>query len=149
MICIMPKSSIHIKLVATPDKLTREITDTLRGLQQRCFPYDPYYKPKGCWWWIAYDGKKPVAFVGLTPYEDNGWIPRVGVIPNYRGHHLQRRLYRIVFNHARRLEMKRVVTYTHRYNFESAINMLKVGMCFYRPSYEWGCDGALYFEKKF
>lgn len=143
--------AVKIKLVATPESLTEEIRSVLNELDGACFPYDTLYPKAGCWWWIAYEDKVPVAFAGLRPLtghdKGRGFLCRAGVLPKARGHKLQRRLIRCRLRKAKVCGLKEVITYTYRWNFESAFNLIKEGLRMYQPPYEWGSRGAMYFYK--
>jgi GNAT superfamily N-acetyltransferase len=142
---------IRIKMVATPNSLPEHIRLTLNKLDETCFPTDTPYPKDGCWWWIAYDGKEPVAFAGLKPLKGydkgRGFLCRAGVLPKAQGQKIQRRLIRCRLRKARISGIKEVITYTNRWNFSSAFNLIKEGMRMYQPSREWGVEGAMYFRK--
>lgn len=141
----------RIRLVARPDHLTPYYRSMLDGLDLKCFPEDEPYEKDGCYWWVAFDGPEPVAFAGLKPLTgQNGglaFLCRAGVLRSARGQGLQKRLIRVRLARARAAGLSQVLTYTHPLNFESASNLLKCGMRFHEPPFEWGCKGAMYFSK--
>jgi GNAT superfamily N-acetyltransferase len=140
---------IKIRLVASPDDLSDIVRAELERLDMICFPEDKPYPKEGCFWWLAFDGKRVIAFAGLKPLaginRGTGFLCRAGVIPNARGSKVQRRLVRARIKKALQLGLKRVITYTSRVNFGSIINLLKSGMRFYSPSNDWAHKEALYF----
>ena len=82
--------------------------------------------------WGAYDADGHlVAVAACTVYDGNVHLTTCVVAPAARGHNLQRRLIRVRVAYARRITPKRpnaqVITYTHRNNRPSQINLLKEG----------------------
>lgn len=128
--------------------LTWETMALLRELDRKCFPWDSPPAFSGTWWWLAYDGDDPVGYAGLEHlYHDRGFLSRVGVLPSARGHGLQRRLVRARERGARARDLKRMVTYTSKENVVSSNNLIRCGYRLYRPEYEWGKPGSLYWYR--
>lgn len=129
--------------------------DLIKKLDSRCFPADDPYPPEGAIWWVAYAGDFPVAFAGLKylePYEEGiGYLCRVGVLPAYRGHGLQRRFLQLREKKAIKLGIETIITYTVPENFPSINSLIRGGFMFYDPDYAWaGKSGkdAFYFIKQ-
>jgi GNAT superfamily N-acetyltransferase len=131
-----------------------DVAETLRDLHDQTFT-DGTVKPlyEGRWWghwWIAYFGKKPVAFIGLVPSNQGrriGYLCRVGVIPYHRGYGLQKRMVRVIERHARRLGWRSIVTDT-THNPASANSFIACGYRTYMPAVPWSFAAAVYWRKK-
>lgn len=101
-------------------------------------------------WWIVFDGKKPVGFAGIVPSTlaaDVGYLKRAGVLPAYRGHGLQRRLLRVREAEAKRQGWSRVITDTFYGNIHSSNNLIKSGYVMFEPPLRWGFKSGLYWTK--
>ena len=140
---------MRIKLVATPDSLDKDIKDVLDSLDKELFYDSPLCQKYGSWWWIAYDGEKPVAFAGLTPYPVNKtvFLSRCGVIKSYRGLGLQRKLIKKREAIAIKEGYSRIITYTSYDNIKSANNLIGCGYKLYTPKWWWGVRNSYYFIK--
>lgn len=124
--------------------------DLLDELDRECFPDDAVCDKDG-YWWIAYDGQRPIAFAGMNPsvqWTHCGYLCRAGVVPAYRGRGLQRRLIQVRERKARKLGWEWVVTYTVPDNYASANNLIRCGYTLYAPAYPWGSKTSLYWRKK-
>lgn len=147
------RDAIVIRRVARPNELDERTALLLDNLDRQLFPHDtPYPKHGSTYWWLARRGSEVVGFAGLTTYEGElagtGFLSRAGVLPAATGCGLQRRLIHVRVACAKTLGLTRLVSYTAPHNFASAANLLRCGFRFYTPWYEWGCKGALYFEKR-
>lgn len=140
---------MRIKLVATPDNLDDEVKKVLDTLDKEIFYDSPIFDKKGSWWWIVYDDDKPVAFAGLTPYPVNKtmFLSRCGVVKQYRGLGLQKKLIKKREKVAKEREYKRIITYTSYDNIQSANNLIKMGYRLYTPKFEWGMKYSYYLVK--
>ena len=144
--------AIRLKFIADPRELSEEQSHTIRVLQEQTFGhvYSPMDKMKDDYWWMAYDGKKPIGFCSLGLYLDRGaaFLSLSGVIPGYRGKGLQRRMIRAREKVAKTLEgIERIVSYASYDNIHSANNLIRCGYLLYTPEYEWGVKNAYYFQK--
>lgn len=140
---------MRIKLVATPDNLTPEIKTVLDNLDKELFYDSPLFDKRGSWWWVVYDGDKPVAFAGLTPYPVNKtmFLSRCGVIKSYRGHGLQRKLIKKREEMSIKQAYSRIITYVSYGNVKSANNLIACGYRLYVPKFIWGFKDSYYFQR--
>lgn len=102
-------------------------------------------------WWIAYQGRIPAAFIGLIPstwYDNYGYFIRVGVLPVFRGHGLQRRLMRVMERRAKRHGWNGIISDTTS-SVESANNFIKSGYMMFDPQPGWAWPYSLYWWKEF
>jgi N-acetylglutamate synthase-like GNAT family acetyltransferase len=135
----------------------------LRRMDSICFPgespadadtrdtldeYDLSMFERSMWWVAEHDGKL-VAYSGmrLTGNGDVGYLCRAGVLPSQRGKGLQKRMIRAKLVHAKRLKLKRLVTYTTPAATASGNNLIDCGFRLYRPDFLWGDNDWLYFKK--
>jgi GNAT superfamily N-acetyltransferase len=103
-------------------------------------------------WWIAYvaapDGLKPAGYLCLKERASNvGEVPRVGVIPEFRGKGIQKELLRAALAYARRRGVESVVAYTARKNLPSANSFIATGFRLFDPKPKWGFRDAHYWRK--
>lgn len=119
--------------------------DLIWELDRECFPGDSPYWNDSALWWVVYD-PHPVAFAGLLPMDDFGFLCRAGVLPSHRGQGLQRELIKRRLKEARRLGLKMVITYT-MFNPASANSLIACGFRMYTPEWTWGGDTAQYWRK--
>jgi GNAT superfamily N-acetyltransferase len=101
-------------------------------------------------WWLAYDGKDPVAFCGLTPsdvYVDAAYLKRAGVLPAWQGRGLQRRMIRIREREARKAGFLYLRTDVSNDNPASANNLIKCGFRMFWPKQPWAFDYSTYWVK--
>lgn len=117
----------------------------LEYLHTASLPSDTFPDFLKGFWWIAWDGAAPVAFAGLTATGDTGYLCRAGVIPDYRGKGLQRRLIRVRVNKARRLGLAWLVTDTYR-NPVSSNNLIDAGFRMFTPIEPWAADDAVHWR---
>ena len=85
-------------------------------LQKKILPSDAPYKPDHGHWWLAYTEEgKPVAFAGLVRskrFNDTGYLCRAGVLDDYTGHGLQKRLISVRIRKAKELGWNWIITDT-------------------------------------
>lgn len=122
-------------------------------LDEICFPADDRVAVPGSLWWVAWEGKEPVAFAGLRlcALPENrglGFLCRAGVIPAYRGRGLQKKLIRVREAAARQLGMNELVTYCICSNAPSMNSLVACGYRFYSPATKYGGPGAVYLRRK-
>lgn len=102
------------------------------------------YPCEGTEWWLAWAKKEPIAYVGLQvsdlpAFAGLGWIPRTGVLPEWRGGGLQKRLTRQALLWARSRGLRGVVTYTV-HNPASANSLIACGFRSYEPEGQWAAE---------
>lgn len=118
-------------------------------LHKATFPMDSEPEWAAGAWWVVKDGATPVAFAGLTPsvhWRDVFYMVRAGVLPEYRGLGLQRRLIRARTAYARKAGANWLVTSTYN-NLRSANSLIACGFHLYEPEVPWGADGTCYWSK--
>lgn len=120
-------------------------------LQKEILPADAPYKLDRGHWWIAYaeDGK-PVAFAGLvrsTRWTDTGYLCRAGVLDQFTGHGLQKRLISVRIRKAKELGWNWLITDTTN-NPASSNSLINCGFKIYKPGRPWGFRNAIYWKYK-
>lgn len=101
------------------------------------------------YWWIAYRDKEPVGFAGMhrsNRWTDVGYLSRAGVVEQYRGLGLQRRLIGVRVLKAKSLGWTCCITDTTE-NPHSANNLINKGFRMYEPRHPWGGDTTCYWKK--
>lgn len=91
--------------------------------------------PKGVYW-LIYHRKRAIGFFGSNQVEglpDTMFFNRVGIYKKYQGKGLHKRSLQVRKNHAKRLGIKRLISYTHKYNLRSANNLEAFGFRIYTP----------------
>jgi RimJ/RimL family protein N-acetyltransferase len=142
---------MHLRCEATPDNLHPDIEKIVLELDRRVFPTDGAVEPDdACYWWIVWDGDKPVAFAGLRPCQEKvnegmAALTRCGVIRDYRGLGLQKKLIRARVRMAKRLGLRQVVAYVKKWNLASANSLIRCGFKLYGGI--WGGKGSLHFYR--
>lgn len=125
---------------------------TLTSLNEKIFPHDPGFSEPRAMWWIVYNSESmPVGFAGVSMQSHGrAFLCRCGLLPEARGHGLQRRLIRLREAYCRKYGVITVVTYVNRENLHSANNLIKEGYLIYIPKAEWGLPvaDATYFKKE-
>lgn len=129
-----------------------DIAEEIRSMHVKCFPFEYSQDLTDFgFWWIGYDREgEPACFAGLwksTKYENAGYLCRAGVLPEYRGHRLQRRLVRLRERHARHLGWNLLVSDTH-HNPHSANNLIECGFRTFMPEILWALPGSVYWRKE-
>lgn len=143
----MKRKTIAIRAV---DANRQEIKDALVALHSEFFRLDELIEFDVGQWWIAYDGKKPIGFCGVSPsvsWRNTGYMCRAGVKYEYRGMGIHNRLIRVRTRFAKAVGWTHLVTDTTN-NCPSANNLIANGFKMYKPSKPWGLEGACYWIKK-
>lgn len=140
---------MRITLVAQPGKLKPGIFKILDEMDRSHFPKSEGYPKEGSYWWLAYDGSKPVGYCGATFHEDYNslFLCRAAVNESHRGMGLQRRMIAARERLAEKIGVPRVNTYTSHDNVHSSNNLIRCGYMLYVPPFAWGVDHALYWQK--
>jgi GNAT superfamily N-acetyltransferase len=102
-----------------------------------------------CYWWLAYLDKDPVAFAGVVPsyrYENAGYLKRSGVLPDHRGHGLQKRFFKVREQKARKIGWTMLVSETTD-TIWSGNNFIRAGYMMFEPSERWAFKNSLYWKK--
>jgi GNAT superfamily N-acetyltransferase len=129
-----------------------DVVDEIHALDRLAFLESaPPIKPETGHWWLAFSGDRPVAYGGYMPAATHvgmGYLCRVGVLPEFRGHGLQRRFIRVREAHARRTGYAGLVTDTTA-NLPSANNLIRAGFVLFEPKAPWAFANTLYWRKVF
>jgi ribosomal protein S18 acetylase RimI-like enzyme len=136
--------------IAAVDASDEKVAALLHYLQLETLPGTEPYDVSDGHWWIAYDGKLPIAFAGVSQsskWGDAGYLCRSGVIRSHRGKGLQKRLIRIRERKARQNLWVWLITDTFN-NPASSNSLISCGYRLFKPTNPWGFDGALYWRKK-
>lgn len=114
-----------------------------------CFPADSPPEPDEGAWWIGQCDGQLAAYCAARPSSTapgTVYLCRAGVMPDWRGRGLQRRLVHVRERWARAQGYTRVVTDTYR-NPASANTLIHCGYRMWEPEYPWGRAGACYWVK--
>lgn len=102
-------------------------------------------------WWIAWtDDGRIAGFCGINPPLGAGhpaYLIRAGVLPEFRGAGLQKRMIVTRLAYARRKGWRSVVTYTLCNNAPSANSLIARGFRLYEPSEPWAGECVIYWWK--
>lgn len=142
-------ANLRIRLLSPADFVTYSIIEMLHKIT---LPGDKQPDCSKGHWWAAFDydkDKKPVAFAGMVPssrYLNTGYLCRAGVIPEYRGQGLQRRLLKTRERKAKQLGYFRIITDTTD-NPPSSNNLIKSGFLLFDPELKWAWPLSNYWYK--
>lgn len=121
----------------------------LTWLQLECLPHDDPADTSTGHWWVAYENGNPAAFGGLVASQRDthgGYLCRAGVLPQYRGFGLQRKLISVRVRKARSLGMRTLYTDTFC-NPQSSNNLIAAGFRMYDPRIKYGLPHASYWRR--
>jgi len=103
------------------------------------------------YWWIVYASGEPAAFAGLRPssrWADTGYLCMAGVLPEFRGHGLQKRLIRLRLAQSRANGWHTAITETLHDNPASQRSLIECGFRPYLPTVKWGdTDHLVYWRR--
>lgn len=122
-------------------KLTQKNRDILQALDRICFDSDyPYNFTKSQleYWWIAYDGKKPIGFAGFRIKDKTAIFQRAGVLESYRNNGIHKKFINLRIKYARLLNLTEIITYTSVDNKNSFNNLVRRGFNLYKWKEEAG-----------
>lgn len=136
--------------------IRRGPTEEARAIWNAVAPADKWHGDDDLHWIVYNASGKPVAFASMVILSyDNGrgdkgrmaYMTMAGVLPEARGHHLQRRLIRARVQAARREGLDWIITYTLLKNYPSMCNLLACGFEFYEPEDAWVGDDVHYYRR--
>jgi GNAT superfamily N-acetyltransferase len=130
--------------------LDPKIRHMLLWLQLSTLPADPLVESGVGYWWVAYEGCLPIAFLGVLPLEScpkTGYVSRVGVMPDFRGHGLQKRLLAVCERKAKAIGWEQLISSTYR-NPPSANSFVARKYRTYEPQVRWGAEDTIYWIKR-
>lgn len=129
----------------------KKVAYLLTTLQHECLPYDDTIKfHKGQIWWVYYYRKEPIAFACLQPscrWGNTMYLSRAGVIKEYRGRGIQKKLIKERIKEAKALGYEWLITDTSN-NVESANNLISCGFKTFYPSVKWAKKNSIYWKYK-
>lgn len=107
------------------------------------------YIPTSHWWFMLYKGETS-GYCALHQYDNRPetcFLALAGVLEKFRGRGLQKKMIRHRVRFARKLGAERVITYVSPDNLPSANSLAACGFKLYRPKWDWGVEGALYYRR--
>jgi GNAT superfamily N-acetyltransferase len=113
--------------------VSREDAALIAQMDVICFPIDTPAEFAGANWFIGCDGVRSAAYCAWKIVDHDGPIGfhyRGGVMPDWRGHGLQREMFRLREAEMREQGIARAVTYTDADGAASMRNLIAEG---YRP----------------
>ncbi|MGE5522373.1 MAG: GNAT family N-acetyltransferase [Rhodospirillaceae bacterium] len=140
---------IRIRRVDISDRVIQE---AIQRMIYDCFAPGEWTSTK-LWtrgdWWIAFNGEIDVAFGGMVPsqqWANVGYLCASGVLPEFRGHGLQKRLIKKRVQCARAHGWTHLVTETIVGNAASANSLIACGFRQFQPERPWGAPEAMYWR---
>lgn len=122
----------------------------IKLMHEECYDaVDNPYTPTSGDWWVAFEGKTAAAFAGIQQAASDpaaGYLCRAGVLPEWRGAGLQKRLIQKRVAFARARGWTEVITDTNL-NPASANSLIACGFRMYSPSAPWSFATACYWRK--
>lgn len=122
--------------------------DTVKDLHKQCFPEDEWYEHKGNVYWLLKNSRKrPIGFCVATDIGDGLiFLSRAGVIPEYQGRGLQKRMIKVRVRYAKNNGYDSLITYVTIDNIASAKNLLRCKFELYRPDWDYAGEFFNYFR---
>lgn len=130
--------------------------DDLIELHDAVF-YDPSIRPdlpRGTWWLVyatdAPNPKRPIGFCGMTEAiatPGTAYLKRAGVLKEFRGLGLQRRMITVREKRARKLGLVTMLTDTTD-NPASSNSLIRAGYRIFEPAYRWAFNHSIYWRKQ-
>ena len=95
-------------------------------------------KTKKCWIWVLRDNKRPIGYAamrGCVAPANKGlaFFMRAGVLEEYRGRGLHKKLIKVRLRKAKQEGFDQVVTYVADWNCASSNSLVSCGFKLYRP----------------
>lgn len=140
---------LKVHLAYKPGKSKKHLT-SIKRLDKLIFNTDdPCEDYEGTYWFLIYDGKKPIAFAGIKIQSGNiGYMNRCGVKDKYRGFGLQKILIKARILLAKELGLQSIRTYTSLDNYASVNSLIKNGFRLVEPIGDLDTGKWLVWEKK-
>jgi len=119
-------------------------------MDHECFGYDaPALTDNSGAWWIVYSEGTPAAYCAIKPSsnsEHGGYLSRAGVLEQFRGCGLQKKLIKQRLAYAKKQGWNWVVTDTCE-NAASGNSLIACGFRLFKPEYPWSFTHACYWKK--
>jgi RimJ/RimL family protein N-acetyltransferase len=109
---------------------------------------EPYIRHQLGAYWLVYHKTKAIGFFGVNEIEDLkgvAFFSRSGFLEQYTRRGLHKRSLRCRKQYCKKLGIKRLVTYTHKYNLRSANNLEAFGFRIYTPIETKGVIKDMYY----
>jgi GNAT superfamily N-acetyltransferase len=113
-------------------------------LHSICRPVQGQPDYKNTDWWVGYDQGQPVCYAGLEHQDSWALFSSAGVIPEYRGQGLQKRLIKARLKWLRVEGCKYAYTYTLPYNAASLNSLLRCGFKIYESKTDFAGPDYVY-----
>lgn len=140
----------RIRQVAGRDRAIAATIHAFNRLVPECFPeLQPRHLTAGLWW-LAYFDAATIGFAGLVPFEPFprvGYLKRAYVMPEHRGHGLQRQFMAAREVAAKRLGWTCLVSECSADNRFSADNFAAFGFVQCEPEQRWGASNSVFWKK--
>ena len=141
---------MYTKIVKV-DTRDADVAKTLHYLHKKCLPGDELFDITTGHWWIVYDEfMLPIGFAGMVrsySWYDCGYLCRAGVVKEWRGHGIQKKLLKTRELYAKKLGWNWLISDTTD-NAASSNSLISSGFKLYEPSKPWGYKHTLYWRKK-
>lgn len=122
----------------------------IAAADRECLPYDEPAELDGVAWWVIEVAGSLIAYAGArrsVTAPGTAYLCRAGVLPDWRGHGLQRRLIRARERWARAAGLTRAVTDT-LHNPASANSLIRCGYRMWEPEFPWAGPSACYWVRR-
>lgn len=134
----------------TESKYTSSERASIYKMQKICLPSDDVCKihKASDVWIVAKSGKQFAGFGGIRfLYDDVWYLCRAGVLPDFQGQGLQKRLIQARIDAAICYNAKLVITDCTSDNYGSANSLIGAGFKMFKPCYNWALPNSLYWRK--
>jgi GNAT superfamily N-acetyltransferase len=142
---------IAVRRVDIADRLVTEAIATMfKDTFTKGNPWCGKIRPSRGDWWIALVDSKEAGFAGMVPSHkapNAGYLCASGVLPEYRGNGIQKRLLRARIAQARKYGWTELRTETINDNPASANALIACGFRCFTPEKAWGSPYAVYWRK--
>lgn len=124
----------------------------IEDMDRACFPGEPIKGKdlnESVWFLATVDGK-PAGYAGIRVVDGiSGYLCRAGVLTEFQGHGLQKKLIKARERWARKQGLNSLITYTCLSAVRSPNSLIACGFKLYHPAKAWagGSYQWLYFRK--
>jgi GNAT superfamily N-acetyltransferase len=128
-----------------------DLLNFMNSLEPAFPPLKSRHLAKGLWWLAQIEDGTVIGFAGLvmmTPFTGVGYLKRGYVLPDHRGHGLQRSFIRKREEIARHIGLTMLATECAAANLASQANLRQEGFEECDPEQPWGAPGSIYFVKR-
>lgn len=126
---------------------TKDI-EVIKELHREILPGDEFYERDTNRYWLAFCDGVLAGFCIATVLQDRiVFLSRSGVLPEFRGLGIQKRMIQIRLWFARKIKSPAAITYTMKDNHASSNNLVKCDFRLYDPEYPYAGPNVLYWIK--